>query len=264
MRIWWQAVTSTKGWPEYKKAVIEYANKVADPGTVVESYGTPTAVGGEEYDSVRYLDVVGVLSNAIKAERLGYDAFTIGNTLDAGLREARELINIPVVGHLQTSLHVMSTMARNFSMIVPHRKFIPTWEHLVGDYGFRDRLVSIEGMDIGVTDYEKLYTDKAYGESHLESFITIAHKAVTAGAEMIFAVPAPMVIGFLRVAQKDHLEVEGVPVFDSIPAVIKMTELMVKFRQLTGVFISRKLTYASPPKELVEEIIARHKLQVTA
>lgn len=261
MKLWYQVVANFDKRPGYKKSITEYVNSVADPGTVVECYSTPTGLGGEEYNSIRYFDVAWLLTNALTAERTGYDAFIIGNTLDAGIQEARELVNIPVVGHLHTSLFLMSTMAKNFSMIASHKKFASQWERMVASYGFKERLVSIDSLDLEVTQYEQLYSDKQFEDVRIEKILDLAKKAVAAGAEIIFIVPGSM---YLRLAQRGITEIDGAPIFNSIPAVIKMAELMVKYRQITGLFVSRKLTYALPPKELVQDLIARHKLEVGA
>lgn len=262
MKIWYQQVTSNVKRPEFDKDLAEMCHRVAEPGTVVEVHGTPSGVGGEEYDPIRYLKVYGsdgVLAAAITAERRGFDAFTIGNTLDAGLREARALVDIPVVGHLQTALQMMSMMADKFSLIVSHHKFAAVWDRLIRDYGFKDRMVSIDALDIETTGYERLFTDTGFEETSLQRVVELAKKGVAGGAELIIVFPPPL---FLRLAKKGILEIDGAPVLNTIAAVIKMTELMVKFRQLTGMFISRKLTYANPPKELVDQVIARHKLQI--
>lgn len=259
MKIWFQTVSSLDRRPEYLKTLTQFANSAADPGTVVECHGTTTGVGGEEYNSVRYFDVTGLLANAITAERKGFDAFVIGNTLDAGLREARELVNIPVISHMQTSLMMMSMMAGKFSLIVSHYRFAPIWEGLIREYGFRDRMVSIDALDIEVTQGERLYTDKQYEEMKLQRVVDLAKKAVAGGAELIIIFPPSM---FLRLAKQGMLDIDGAPVLNTIAAVIRMAELMVKYRKVTGMFISRKLVYSSPPKDLVDQVIARHKLQI--
>lgn len=262
MRIWYQQVTSNVKRPEFDRALAEMCNRVADRGTVVEIHGTPAEVGGEEYDAIRYLKVYGsrgVLANALAAERQGFDAIAIGNMLDAGLREARGLVNIPVVGALETTLHMVSMMANSFSLIASHPRFVGVWDGLIRSYGHKDRVVSIASLDVETTGYERLFSDKKFEELQLQKLVDLAKKAVAAGAELIVVPQAPFVI---RLVKKGILEVDGAPIFNPIAAVIKQTELMVRYRQFTGTFISRKMTYASPPKELVDQVIARYGLQI--
>lgn len=264
MRIWFQTVTSNAQKPQFEKELAELCKHVAAPGTVVEIHGTPSDVGGEEYDPIRYLKVYGadgMLAAAITAERRGFDAFTIGNALDASLREARSLVNIPVVGQLETVLHMMSVMADKFSLIVSHHKFAAVWDRLIKDYGYKDRMVSIDALNIETTGYERLFSDDSFEERNVQRVIELGKKGVAAGAELIIVFPVPI---FLRLAKRGVLEIDGAPVLNTIATVIKTTELMVNFQQVTGMFVSRKLTYANPPKELVDKVIARHKLQIDA
>jgi Asp/Glu/hydantoin racemase len=266
MKLWYQNMSNIDLRPNYKKTLTEYVNKVADPGTVVECYGTPTGTRGVEYNSVRYLDVGWLLAAAITAERQGYDAFVIGNLFDAGIHELRELVNIPVIGHLETSLLLMSTMAKNFSIIVGEKKLGSAWEGLIEGYGFKDRLVSVASLDTPLAKdsvlpvvFEGMFTDKKFQADRAAEVMAHGKAAVAAGAEMIFILPGS--IG-LALEKQGITEIDGAPIFKSIPGLIKMAELMVKYREITGMFISRKHTYASPSKEIVDELIERHKLQI--
>lgn len=259
MKIWYQVLSSLERRPGFKTTLGDYLNSIAAPGTQVELHGTPTTLQGEEYRSIFYLDASVVIENALIAERRGFDAFALGNSLDAGFQEAKEMVNIPVTSYLQIALLCISMMARNFAMIVPHRKFIPVWEEKVAGHGFKDRLVSIDSIDMRPVDLEQTYTDADYAEQRIQHFMALARKAVAAGAEMILPLPSSW---YLRLAKNGITEVDGVPLFNGIPALLKMTELMVSYRHITGVFISRKLTYASPPRELVEQVLARHKIQL--
>lgn len=260
MKLWYQNLSNTDLRPEYKKTLTEYINSIADPGTVVDCYGTPAAMSGVQYGSIRYLDVGAMLARAISAEQKGYDAFIVGNILDAGLQEVRELVNIPVVGHLQTSLLLMSTMARSFSIIADHAKLATSWESLVAGYGFKDRLVSVASLDmLSVLTLEKHGLSAGLGDARVDAILEHGRRAVAAGAEMLLILPGSL---YLSVAKLGIKEIDGAPIYNSIPGVIKMAELMVKYHKITGMFVSRKHTYAAPSREIVEQLIARHHLEV--
>lgn len=261
MKIWYQVVSNIERRPTFVKAMQDIAKASVDRGTTIEFHGTRTGLSGEQYHSVRYMDIVGVLANAIAAEKQGFDVFTIGNTLDAGIRECRELVNIPVVGHLQTALSLTSMMADKFSVITTHQKFVLYLAGLIKAYGYGDNMVSIDGLDVEVANHDKLYTDKKYGEARLERVVDFAKKGVASGAQMILLLPPSIYVGLTRMG---ITEIDGAPILNTTAGVIKMSELMVKFRKITGMFISRKVTYELPPKELVNEVIARHKLVLGA
>ena len=77
------------------------------------------------YRFLEYHDTREVIYNAMQAEREGYDAFLIGNISDAGIREAREVVGIPVLGLCETSLHVACMMGANFSLVTISEKWTP-------------------------------------------------------------------------------------------------------------------------------------------
>lgn len=260
MRLWYQNMSNTDLRPEYRKTLTEYINSISDPGTVVDCYGTPAAMLGIQYRSIRYMDVGVMLEHALAAERSGYDAFIIGNILDAGLHELRELVNIPVIGHLQSSLMLMSMMARNFAIVADHSKLALHWVDLIAGYGFKDRLVSVATLGVDLDKNENLYTNKSYGDARVDEVVAHGRRAVAAGAEMLLVLPGSI---YLTLAKRGITEIDGAPVFNSIPGVIKMAELMVKYRRITGLFISRKGTYASPTPEMIDQMIARHGLNVS-
>jgi allantoin racemase len=70
----------------------------------------------------------------------------------------------------------------------------------------------------------------------------------------------PMLL-FLAIRQ--HV-VDGAPVINGIPIVVKMAELAVKLRRLTGLGVSRVSDYVQPPAEVIAEFMAHPKGLVNA
>ena len=250
MRIWYQGLSSPERWGAYYKYMEEYVHKVADPGTEIVFHGTPTGGMGGQYRSFEFLNARWLIGNAIKAEQSGFDAFAISNTLDFGMTESRELVNIPVVGILQTALQIASTMGRNFSLLVPNPKIMPMYEERVAMYGYKDRLVSMEPLEMQIRELHRILQDKEYRERCLQQFMECSKKAIDAGAEVIIPLGGPLVLFAIK---NEIREIDDVPVFDATAAIIKMTEMVVKLRQITGVHISRRLMYKSPPADLLQE-----------
>ena len=52
------------------------------------------------------------LSRVIEAEKTGYDAFIIGTAPDPGLRDARTLVDIPVVAYTEASMRDGRTVTK--------------------------------------------------------------------------------------------------------------------------------------------------------
>ncbi|MBI4193467.1 MAG: hypothetical protein HY526_00150, partial [Betaproteobacteria bacterium] len=99
IRLWYQSMSRQKAWGEYNEALRRILDKIRDPDTEIEVHGI-TKIGGvaDQFHYLDYLETGEVLENAHTAVRRGFDAFLIGNIGDPGLRAAREIANIPVLG----------------------------------------------------------------------------------------------------------------------------------------------------------------------
>jgi hypothetical protein len=53
--------------------------------------------------------------------------------------------------------------------------------------------------------------------------------------------------------------VDGAPVINGIPIVVKMAETAVKLRRLCGLGVSRVSDYVQPPNEILEEFMSHPK-----
>ena len=60
-------------------------------------------------------------------------------------------------------------------------------------------------------------------------------------------------------ALRDHA-IDGAPVINGIPIVVKMAELHVKLRRLTGQGVSRVSEFIKPPAEIIEEFMSHPKI----
>jgi allantoin racemase len=59
-------------------------------------------------------------------------------------------------------------------------------------------------------------------------------------------------------AIREHA-VDGAPVINGIPIVVKMAEMAVKLRRLAGLGVSRVSDYVQPPIEILEEFLTHPK-----
>ena len=129
MKIWYQSGLSFERFRSYEKYLDEHVRAAADSGVEIEIHGTTRGGTGVEYRFTEYYFSREIIENALKAEEQGFDAFTIGTTNDAGLYQAREVLNIPVIGITESSILTACMMGRNFALITPREKMIPHLMH---------------------------------------------------------------------------------------------------------------------------------------
>ncbi len=253
MRIWAQVFSSGERNPNFHKALGEHLNSVVDPGVQVEVHGTLKGGLGEQFRFFQAIDMRDIIDNILKCKEARgdqrYDAFVIVNSTDPALYEAREILQIPVLGFLETTSLVSCMMGRTFSLITPTPKFALSFAQRLKLYGLTERLASIEAMDFEhIPEFRRAFIEPEVRQRVVDEFDKAARRAVQAGAEVIIPCGSHSVIQ----AQRKVKEIDGALVMDGLAVLIKMAEWAVKIQKVTGSFVSRKLLYQMP-SDLVRE-----------
>lgn len=256
MKIWYQSMTKSSAWPAYNAALRNVLTSVADPDTHIEVHGIEKRGGvGDQYRYLEFIETQEVLENVELATRLGFDAFLIGNICDPGLREAREITDMPVIGLGETSSNIASLMGANFSVITGSPKHVPRILENFKRYGHTSRIHSACSMQmIRLVDLDQGFSDPALGQALIERFMQEVNAVCDAGAEAV--VPA---VGVLMVLLAQENIYSGgkmdIPIINGVKALVKMGEMVVKLRNSMGqVWTSRRCTYQQPPLSQMHEI----------
>jgi allantoin racemase len=192
-----------------------------------------------EYHYYEHLNLHGTLRWVSRAEKEGYDAVVIGCFYDPGLREARELVRIPVIGPAETCMHIAATLGHKFSVLVGRRKWVPKMESNVYMYGLEKKLASFRVLNFTVprmaTEPEKLK----------EAIRREAQKAIeNDGAEAI-VLGCTIESGFT----KELIESLKVPVIDAVVVSWKYAEMMADLYRKMGLTHSKLFGYEAPPEK---------------
>src|SRR5262245_13798196 len=144
MRIWHQSFTDLTALPIYARRLSAHARQVVGTGIIVDVYGMPTTAPApaERYPYVEYLLHKSILDAVSDAERGGYDAVALGCFYDPALREARSLVDIPVLGMAETSMLLGCFHARRLGFITLSRPEAEAVRDLVETYGLSSRLAA--------------------------------------------------------------------------------------------------------------------------
>lgn len=103
----------------------EWFKESPGPNTKVEISGFGKGLQHLEYKFYEHLAVHNMIPIALGAEKDGIDAIVIGCFYDPGLKEIRELVNIPIIGVGEATLHFASMLsAGKFSVLVGQKKWI--------------------------------------------------------------------------------------------------------------------------------------------
>lgn len=256
MKLWYQSMSRFKAkWNGYPEALKKIIDSVKDPGTEVEIHGI-TKIGGfaDQYRYLEYLETGEVMENIAIAMEQDFDAFLIGNIADPGLRECREIANIPVLGLCETSLHVACMMGATFSLVTINEKFTPRIVENVVRVGLKDRMAAVHRMKVDrILNLDQGFTDKAICDDLINQFQIAAKANTDAGSEVVIA--AGGVVMALLAHAGVYTTPSGAPILNGITTLIKMGEMAAKLDKIMGgTFTSKRLQYAPPTPDQIEEM----------
>jgi Asp/Glu/hydantoin racemase len=261
MRIWHQSFSDLDRAPIYRATLIAHAAKVADSGMSVTVHGLRPGTYGPDLapiDAIRYryieaLNEAQVVEAALTAERNGYDAFALGCFFDPALRQARSLVDIPVVGLSETCMLLACSLGKSFGMVALNRDQQIRHEELAAEYGLEKRFAGATGMEPPIDEYT-LEADDAATDPVAAGFLSACRRLLDRGAEVI--IPGD---GFLNefVWRRGITEVDGAPVLDSLGSLFRHAAFMAGARAKLGLGVSRRGHYAKPPAAMLAQARAR-------
>ena len=99
---------------------------------VIHLEGVPANI---DYYYPMHLMQMAIFDEVRRLEERGYDAVVVGCCYDPGVRVARELVDIPVVGPLEAAMNHASYFGHSFTVVTDHAKARPWLEDLVRIHG---------------------------------------------------------------------------------------------------------------------------------
>ncbi|NMM78116.1 hypothetical protein B2J89_15670 [Acidovorax sp. SRB_24] len=190
-----------------------------------------------------------VCEAVLAAEAAGYDAFALGCFFDPALREARSLVDIPVVSLSETSMLTACSLGRRFAVVSLNDFQSQLTEDLAYQYGLTQRLAGIVTMAPAVSLFE-LETNSASVKAR---FLQACREAVALGAEVV--IPGDGVLNAFLVREK-VLHVDGVVVMDPLGVLFHHAAYFAQLRCHTGLSVSRRQFFARPPSQFLAHMRA--------
>jgi Asp/Glu/hydantoin racemase len=250
MRIWLQSMTDLTQLPQYAATLAEHARAVCATDTAVDVHGVapgsyPSGMTPIEAVVTPWVDrmiSLQIVDNAVAAQRQGYDAVAISCFFDPGLREARSLVDIPVVSLCETSLFVGTTMGGRFGLIGLGPEQVFVLDELAARYGATGRIAATLPMSPAVTE-DDLESVHGGGGDLVERVEAVARQAVAMGADMIIPAEGVLNTALMRRGVKT---LAGVPVLDAYGTLLYYAEMLVRLHRLSAFQVSHRGYYAGP------------------
>jgi len=180
----------------------------------------------------RTYNSIAVAQRAYEAEKKGYDGFIIGCASDLGMKEARSIVNIPVIGSTEATALLACTLGNKFSVICTDPTACARTENLIRSYGLGDRLASVR-CPPGLTSH-KNFAMMAEGPQQQQKVVDMLTSAM--------------------VAMHQVYEVDGVPVINMFAAGLKLAENLAALKRAFGTVVCKKSIYLGPHAGWDQEI----------
>jgi allantoin racemase len=255
VRIWYQSYVDYENGRTYWDRLHAHLAAVVDPETTVDIKGI-TPHDSYAHALVEMRCAREVICNAVRAEREGYDAFVIGHFQDAGLYETRSAVSIPVVALGEASMLYSCQLGQRIGIVTINTRYIPWFHHQIKKYGLERRVTGVHAMRFEPGQILKAYDSDTLAKEVEELFAAQARPLVAGGVDVL--IPGGGIPMLLFSAIRNHV-VDGAPVINGIPIVVKMAETAVKLRRLCGLGVSRVSDYVQPPNEILEEFMSHPK-----
>jgi len=217
---------------------LEVAKRYASEGTEVTCIHLQKGPESIENQYDEAFAVPGVLEEVGKAEEEGYDGVLISCFGDPGLKPARELANIPVVGTAESSMLFASALGQRFSIITVLRDVVPLMKDNARVLGI-EKLAAIRYIDIPVLALEN-------EEKLLKALYDESLKAVQHDGAHVIVIGCTGMVDVAWSLYKMLKEEKGydVPVIDPAVISLKFLESLISL----GLKQS-KLTYMTPSEK---------------
>jgi Asp/Glu/hydantoin racemase len=261
MRIWWQSSTPIHRLHDYRETLRAHLDAVKRPDTEIEVHGVDEGSMDLHYNAVVAINSFapgGVLDQIVRAADRGFDAVAIGCFLDPALKEARELVSIPVLGLGETAMLIACMYGHRFSGVAFHSKQAQYYDRKAFEYGLAARHIAFGSLGM---DFNEVQTAFRAPEKMTGAFLAEARRLAAAGAEVILAACATV----NAIVRRSRIEeVDGALVMDCNAVLLKVTEAMAELAASAGLRASQRLLYRRPERRALDEWLALYGFRPVA
>ncbi len=256
MKLAYHSLTSldqSDEWMPYYESLRDHLDEVSRPDTEFELMGVSRGVG-DTYYSFATLEIAEATRNLLELYyRDDIDGIAIGNTFDPGLRPAREILSIPVMGLFETAVLTAHTLAEQFAVVAVNDKVATMLRNKLREYELGDRVVGVYGPDYELDFLADAFRDPEPRAEFVDAYGDLVAESVDDGAELV--VPGGgLAPELLRV--EGVSELHGVPIMDKIAVLVKRTETMVDLFEYGAVSTSKKRMYRPPEDGQLDEFMS--------
>lgn len=222
----------------YDDKIKKICNSVARADTEIVVEHNERGIPFIRHAYFQMLMVSDVVERIIQAEKEGFDGVFVSCCFEPGVKEAREVVDIPVVGGSMPSVFLARQLGQKFGFITDTKRADAQTYDLFKQYKLDVEMAGLTSVEMKVEDIAKS------PEKNFEQTVKVARKLVADGADVIITGCTVVAAFFSDNEVPDDLK--KIPILDANVCAIKTLEMLVDLHQKLGVTVSRHLTYQKP------------------
>ncbi|MBB3773403.1 allantoin racemase [Angulomicrobium tetraedrale] len=174
------------------------------------------------------------------SEEQGYDAVIVGCLYDPGVRVARELVDIPVVGPLEASFQMAAYYGHSTMVLTDHRKAVPYIQDEARLNGQGHTVRGVDAIDWFVKD---MINDR---RAVADDVVRLSREAAQRfGAETVI-MGCTIIAAIYQEYLMEGGEPSAVPIINPNLMALKMAEGLADLHRSGGYFVARQGFYMKP------------------
>jgi len=242
----------------YYDLVRQLFPKVLRPGTEVSFKSVEPGLESLAVSSSAYFDLLNkkeIIEKIMEAEKEGFDAALVGCFEDPGVREAREVVNIPVIGIGEASMLLACMLGHRFAVVTANDNKVATnLEVMIKLQGLQERAITHPVRTISMANRD-VFT-KGFQEPYLivSDILDKARGCVADGAEVVIVGCAGLA-PHCTMSGVTMVDENGAQLLDCVVIGLKAAEAIVDLKDRLGwPAISRAGIYAMPREKDIKRV----------
>jgi Asp/Glu/hydantoin racemase len=252
LRIWHQSFTTLSDVPVYRDGlrsriaqIVRGDTEVVLHGQIPGTYTSDYPGADLAYSALFWLHGLQWIAAAREAERQGFDAIVCATMSNPLVRELRTLVDIPVIGYGETTMHLSGLFGRRFGLLCFMAARLEFWTEATRQWGVAERFVGAAPAGVEFRDILDAFGDTARRDEVVAKIKTAAEKFVRdEGVDVL--IPSEMPLNLL-LAVAGVSDIGGATVMDGLAISFKTAEMLADLRKLSGMKPSNRGYFHSRP-----------------
>ena len=222
----------------YNEKIGDICRKVVRPDTEIVVENNKRGLPFIRHAYFQMLMAPDVVECCIQAEKEGIDGVFISCCFEPGVKEAREVVDIPVVGGSLPGVFLARQLGQRFGFITDTKRADAQTYDLFRQYKLDVEMVAMDSVALGAEDVAR-DPDLNYKRT-----VELIRNMVQKGADVV--INGCTVVSAYFSTYETPEDLKKIPIIDANVASIKTLEMMADLHKTLGMTVSRNIYYQKP------------------